>query len=57
MTMLRVLGLSILIGCAAAMLVWFGWGLIANLRAMRPAPAEPEPAEEAPPDRAKTERA
>jgi hypothetical protein len=33
--MVRVAGLAILLGCAAAGLVWFGWGFVANVLATR----------------------
>lgn len=35
MTLVRMLGLSVLMGTAAAGFVWFGWGLIENLMTVR----------------------
>lgn len=35
MTLMRIAGLSILLGAAAAALIWFGWGLVENLLALR----------------------
>lgn len=34
MTLLRILGLGVLLGASAAGLVWFAWGLIENVFAM-----------------------
>jgi hypothetical protein len=42
MILLRILGLSVLVGCAVAMLVWFGSGLIMNaVSRSRPGGDEP----------------
>ncbi len=44
MTFLRIAGIALMLACAAGGLVWFGWGLVANLAARRPAAASEEPA-------------
>jgi len=48
MTLIRILGLAVLLGCSAAGLVWFLWGLAENLIAMR----RPKTALDAPDDTA-----
>jgi hypothetical protein len=57
MTMLRVLGLSMLAGSAATMLVWFGWALIANLSSMGRAPAADGPEADGAAERGEAEQA
>jgi hypothetical protein len=45
---MRIAGLAVLLGCAAAAIIWSGWGIAAHLLAVRstkapaPLPAQPE---------------
>lgn len=35
MTFLRIAGIALMLACAAGGIVWFGWGVVANLAAGR----------------------
>jgi len=42
MIVLRIAGLATLLGIGSAGIVWFGWGVMANMLAVRAAKALPE---------------
>jgi hypothetical protein len=53
MTLIRIAAFALLLGVAVSGVVWFGWGIVAQLIGGKPVGATPEAAEESKPAKAK----